>query len=221
MKTDAKKHSERLLEIRTVEVISGKGRTVTLSSVRCPVRSRSAAVEECADCGRSAGVAQDALARGQYLACRTAAPARRPGAGPAETALVAEVMRRTSVALRPAVTRGVAADALRSRGLAAAPVVDGEGRPIGVVGEVDLLRAKAGAKVADAMAKVALSVPEVAPLARAAAIMAEHRAERLPVVADDGAVVGMITAMDVVAWLAGAGGPLAPEETSGAQPGAR
>lgn len=211
--------SERLLEIRTVDVISGRGRSLTLSSVRCPIRSRSAAVEECADCGRTAGVAQDALARGQYLACRSTAPAARPGAGPAERALVAEVMRPTSVALRPGVARGIAADALRARGVAAAPVVDGEGRPIGLVAEADLLRTKAGAKVSDAMARRALSVPEIAPLARAASLMAEHRADRLAVVSDDGAVVGVITAMDVVAWLAGPGGPLASADAGpGAQP---
>jgi CBS domain-containing protein len=102
------------------------------------------------------------------------------------------------------VARSVAADALRAHGTPVASVVDGEGRPIGVVSEADLLRAKTGARVSDAMAKVALSVPETAPLRRAAALMAEHRSERLAVVSDDGVVVGTLTAMDVVAWLAGA-----------------
>lgn len=192
--------SVRLLEVRTVDVISGRGRSVTLSSVRCPSRGRATAVEECAHCGKGDGIAQDPLARGEYLSCASPVPGR-PGET-CEGARVAQVMRRSSVAFRPGVTRGVAADALRSRGTAAAPVVDGEGRPIGLVSEADLLRARSGARVLDAMLKVALSVPETAPLDRAASLMAEHRAERLAVVSDDGIVVGMLTAMDVVRWLA-------------------
>lgn len=196
--------SARLLEVRTVDVVSGRGRSITLSSVRCPIRGRARAVEECADCGKSEGIAQDPLASGHYVACCSPPPETGSGAG--ERAWVAAVMRRTSVALRPGVTRSVAADALRSRGAAVAPVVDGEGRPIGLVSEADLLRARSGARVADAMQKVALSVPETAPIGRAAALMAEHRADRLAVVSDDGVVVGVLTAMDVVGWLAGSSG---------------
>ena len=205
--------SARLLEVRTVDVIAGRGRSVTLSSVRCPIRGRATAVEECAHCGDSEGIAQDPLARGGYLSCGS--PAREGSADAEEGARVAEVMHATAVALRPGVTRAVAADALRSRGVAAAPVVDGEGRPIGLVSEADLLRARKGARVSDAMLKVALSVRETAPLGRAASLMAEHRAERLAVVSDDGVVVGVLAAMDVVCWLTGPGGPLAPQDAPG------
>jgi CBS domain-containing protein len=204
----------RLLEVRTVEVISGRGRTVTLSSVRCPVRDRTAAVEECAHCGQSEGVAVDALARGEWLCCRcAAAPAV---AGP----IVRTVMRRTAVALRPSLARSTAADALRARGLGSAPVVDGEGRPVGFVTEADLLRAAPSAKVADAMTRVALAVPEGAPLASAAALLARHGLERVAVVSGDGVVVGVLSALDVVAWLAVPGGLLAADVAEGARGGA-
>ncbi len=212
MKRTAEAVPDRLLEVRMIDVIAGRGRSVTLSSVRCPVRGRSAAVEECAHCGASEGIAQDALSRGEYLSC--GARGELAAGVPAERAPVAHVMRRTAIAVRPGVSRNVAADALRARGAPSAPVVDGEGRPIGVVAEADLLRARPGAKVADAMARVALTVPETAPLARAAALMAEHRAERIAVVSDDGVAVGVLTAMDVVVWLAGDGGPLAPDEAA-------
>jgi CBS domain-containing protein len=198
----ADRRSVRLLEVRMVDVITGRGRSVTLSSVRCPVRGRATAVDECAHCGDSEGIAQDSLARGEYLSCCSKVPPETSDGSAG--ARVAEVMRPTAVALRPGVARSVAADALRARSTPVASVVDGEGRPIGLVSEADLLRAKTGARVSDAMAKVALSVPETAPLRRAAALMAEHRSERLAVVSDDGVVVGMLTAMDVVAWLAGA-----------------
>jgi CBS domain-containing protein len=197
----------RLLEVRTVEVISGRGRSITLSNVRCPVRDRSTAVEECAHCGRSDGVARDALARGEWLCCRTAVAGEPASGGPR----VREVMRREAVALRPGVSRAVAADALRARGQGSAPVVDGEGRPVGVVGEAELLRAGGGAKVADAMVRVALGVAETAPLSRAAALMVSHGVDRVAVVSADGIVVGVLSALDVVGWLAAPGGALASE----------
>jgi CBS domain-containing protein len=71
------------------------------------------------------------------------------------------------------------------------------------VGEADLLRAPEGAMVADAMRRAAPSVPDDAPLSRALAIMAAQRADDLAVVSSDGAVVGVLGAGDVVAWLAG------------------
>ena len=194
----------RLLEVRTVEIVMGRGRTVTVSNVRCPVRGRTSAVEECAHCTRSDGVARDPLARGEWLSCRAA---HEPGAA-AGAPQVRDVMRRASMALRPGVSRSVAADALRAHGQTSAPVVDGEGRPVGVAGEADLLRARPGAKVADAMAHIALSVAETAPLSLAAALMAEHRLERIAVVSGDGAVVGVLSALDVIAWVAAPDGPM-------------
>jgi CBS domain-containing protein len=203
--SEASPSAARLLEVRTVEVISGRGRSVTLSNVRCPVRGRSAAVDECGHCARSDGLAHDPLAHGDWLRCRSEHEAGATERGP----IVREVMRRTSVALRPGVTRSVAAEALRARGQGAAPVVDGEGRPVGVVGEAELLRARPGARVADAMARVALSVAEGAPLSRAAALMAAHQLDRVAVVSADGIVVGALSALDLVAWLASPAGPLA------------
>jgi CBS domain-containing protein len=198
----------RLLEIRTVEVITGRGRSLTLSSVRCPVRHGSAAVEECADCADSEGVAQDALARGDWVCCRTHAPADPvQGLGPP----VRELMGRTAVAVRSGLAASSAAAALRARRQPAAPVVDGEGRPVGFVEEAELLRARPGAKVADTMSRVAISISEDAPASRAAALLATHGAERVTVVSADGAVVGVLTALDVVGWLASPGGPLGGE----------
>jgi CBS domain-containing protein len=120
-------------------------------------------------------------------------------------------MSRTSVAVRSGLAASSAATALRARSQSGAPVVDGEGRPVGFVVEADLLRARPGAKVADAMSRMALSLPEDAPASRAAALLAEHGVERVAVVSGDGAVVGVLSALDVVAWLAAPGGPLGAE----------
>jgi CBS domain-containing protein len=191
------------LEIRTVEIVTGRGRSITLSSVRCPIRGgAAAAVDDCGPCGRGEAVAAHDLARGWFRCAGEADPA---AGGPR----VRDAMPAAAVALRPALARGVAADALRARGQPAAVVVDGEGRPVGIVSEADLLRARPGARVADAMERVAVAVSEAGPLSRAAALMVARGAERIAVVAADGAVVGVLSALDVVAWLAGRDGPLA------------
>jgi CBS domain-containing protein len=193
----------RLVEIRTVEIVTGRGRSITLSSVRCPLRGGAAeAVDGCGPCGCGEAVGEDELARG-WVRCAGEAD---PGPGGPQ---VRDAMGRVAVALRPALARDVAADALRARGQASAPVVDGEGRPVGIVSEADLLRARPGARVADAMERSGLAVTDAAPLSRAAALIVARGAERIAVVGADGALVGVLSALDVVAWLAAGDGPLA------------
>jgi len=46
------------------------------------------------------------------------------------------------------------------------------------------------------------SLPESATLSRAAAVMAYEGVHQIPVVASDGTIVGLISALDVARWLA-------------------
>jgi CBS domain-containing protein len=94
---------------------------------------------------------------------------------------------------------------LLAHDLRSVPVIDDEGRPVGVVSRSDLLRhrreALAGV-VADVMMCLAFSLPESATLSRAAAVMAYEGVHQIPVVASDRKVVGLISALDVARWLA-------------------
>jgi CBS domain-containing protein len=125
--------------------------------------------------------------------------------------------------------------------LRAAPVVDDDGKPIGVVSRSDLLRHRRegedgepalrlvgpygghgdylgpgfhtdveSERVADVMMCLAFSLPQTASLSRAAAVMAYEGVHQIPVVADDGGVVGLISSLDVVRWLAQHDGYLVP-----------
>lgn len=96
-------------------------------------------------------------------------------------------------------------EALDSYGVTSAPVVDDNGVLVGVVFLTTLARLRTDdeLEVEDAMitdelvtAPVLATVPEVARL------MADHHLERLPVVTNDGHVIGVVSAMDVVRWLA-------------------
>jgi CBS domain-containing protein len=99
--------------------------------------------------------------------------------------------------------------------VSAVPVIDREGRAVGVVSEADLLpkeeqasgghrmprqaRRRADAMTAAAlMTSPALTVPASASLAEAASSMRAHEVKRLVVVDPDGAVIGVVSRMDLV-----------------------
>jgi CBS domain-containing protein len=120
---------------------------------------------------------------------------------------------------------------LVERQISGVPVVDALGRPVGTLTRADLLREAHDASesaslegshrpdpasaiepgmrvtaeprtVGDVMTPLAISLPERASIARASALMASERIHRLPLVDHDGAVVGVISTLDVARWIA-------------------
>lgn len=99
--------------------------------------------------------------------------------------------------------------------LSSAPVVDASWRPLGVVSKTDLLRlyesckeaqssgkTVSGAKVAQVTTPDVVSVTQAASLSVAAAVMAQEGIHNLPIVAATGEVVGVLSTLDLVRWLA-------------------
>ena len=104
--------------------------------------------------------------------------------------------------------------------VSALPVLEGEGRVIGVVSEADLLPkeefrdsdpdrftqmdrmsdlAKAGGlTAAEVMSAPAVTVHADATLAQAARVMAQHKVKRLPVVDDEGLLQGVVSRSDLL-----------------------
>jgi CBS domain-containing protein len=66
------------------------------------------------------------------------------------------------------------------------------------------------ARVADVMMPMAFTLPESATLSQAAALMAFEGIHRVPVVSSDGRVVGVVSSLDLVRWLAVNDGYIAP-----------
>ncbi|MFC4495677.1 CBS domain-containing protein [Streptomyces ovatisporus] len=109
---------------------------------------------------------------------------------------------------------------LQERHVSALPVLEGDGRVVGVVSEADLLpkearrsdpphlyetperleevRKSAGVTAADLMSSPAVSVRADVPLAAAARAMARRRLKRLPVVDGQGCLVGIVSRMDLL-----------------------
>lgn len=92
---------------------------------------------------------------------------------------------------------------LDSAGLTSAPVVDDNGVLVGIVFLATLarLRQVAELEVEDAMITDVVCISRGATVADVARLMAQHHLERVPVVSEDGHLLGVVSAIDVVCWL--------------------
>lgn len=139
-----------------------------------------------------------------------------------------KVMTRTVVTVPADATVWAAADILLGARVSAAPVVDADGRMLGIVSEADLLnRPELGTvparswlqrlltdesvlardylrshshRVADVMTRQVVSVEERTGLKEIAALMQKHRIKRVPVVRD-GKVVGIVSRANLLQGL--------------------
>ncbi|MFF3955281.1 CBS domain-containing protein [Streptomyces sp. NPDC001890] len=95
-------------------------------------------------------------------------------------------------------------EAMRKWRISALPVVSDEGRVVGVVSEADLLLKAQGADESRAvtagrlMTVPAVTVPRGAGIAAAARLMARGHLKRLPVVEEDGRLVGVVSRGDLL-----------------------
>jgi CBS domain-containing protein len=144
----------------------------------------------------------------------------------ASSAGVSSIMSRTTYCLRPDVGVHTAVAMLLEERMSGAPVVDDEGHPIGIVSKTDLLRhlhergdvIEPGSDAAvergfhatnvdsttvrDVMMPVVFAIAEDTTIAAASALMAGEGIHRLPVLDRAGAVVGILSTLDVVRWVA-------------------
>ncbi|HUS63792.1 MAG TPA: CBS domain-containing protein, partial [Kofleriaceae bacterium] len=98
-------------------------------------------------------------------------------------------------------------DLLLERRARAVPVVDRDGRPVGVVTAADLLRGD-GATAADVMSPHVLALPITAILAQAAALIAYEGVSEIIIADLHGRVAGLLGALDITRWCARAAGYL-------------
>jgi CBS domain-containing protein len=152
----------------------------------------------------------DPTSRPGYFGCDakdTSSAGASPGAGTDVDRPVTTIMQRSVVAFRADVPVSAARAELLDRAIPGAPVVDRDGHSVGVLTYAELLRAAEvgappSALVGDVMLRRAFAVADTAPIAEVAAVMAAEGVTLVPVVARDGRVVGIVTALDLVEWLA-------------------
>ena len=206
-----------LVPMRVCRVYSDHGKVAT-TRVQCPAVAQMREVTECLSCSCYAGVAFGVTAGVQEanLLCREEPrrqfTARSCGTLPsaANQIPVWAIMHSEVFCALPSVTIEFTLSLLLDKGISGLPVVDAEGFPLGMVSKTDLVRwmhettapAMTRTTVAEVMAPLAFTLPSDAVLSHAAALMAIEGVHRLPIVAPDGKVVGILSALDIVRWLA-------------------
>lgn len=133
-------------------------------------------------------------------------PEAASGARPrADLTSISEIMQRRVVCVTPELDLDGVMAVLLEHQIGGAPVIDREGNPIGVVSKTDVIRAcserEAMLTAGDIMTPIAVVLPHSSSIARASALMAFEGVHRI-VVMDGDAVVGILSALDVLAWVA-------------------
>ena len=119
-------------------------------------------------------------------------------------ASVADLMVRDVLTVEPSDTIGEAAEKMTQHGVGAVVVSD-FGRMIGIFTERDLMRAVAGrvhsseARVREWMTADPLTATAEMDVEDAAQVMLEHNFRHLPIVDENGAVIGLVSLRRVVA----------------------
>lgn len=120
---------------------------------------------------------------------------------------VGDLMTRDVQCVAPDVSALELARLLRERAITGLPVVDDEGRPVGIITQSDLVGAVAAGLVLselDAralMMHVTFAVDENATLDDAARLIAFEGIHRVPVLNSERVVVGVLSATDLVRWM--------------------
>jgi CBS-domain-containing membrane protein len=133
---------------------------------------------------------------------------------------VRDVMSTHVIAARQSAGYKEMAAMLHDQRVSAFPVIDDDNKVIGVVSETDLLTKEAlegtvpstlqgptrqrvqsqvnAVTAADLMTKPAVTIGPDRPVTDAARLMFDRRVKRLPVVSDDGTLIGIVTRSDVL-----------------------
>lgn len=124
---------------------------------------------------------------------------------------VRRIMSRDVVCAREDLDVGALVDLMVRRRIGCVPVIDERGRPIGMVTKTDVVEQRLAAiahggppamTAGELMMPLAITLDEHATVAHAAAMMAVEDFHHVAIVSDGGALIGVVSTMDIVRWLA-------------------
>jgi CBS domain-containing protein len=113
-------------------------------------------------------------------------------------ASVADLMTRVLTTVTPTNNTDEAAGAMKRGGVRHLPVVDHDGRLVGVLSQADLSNRAQHQTVSDVMTPKPVTMAPETPASESVAAMLQHGIHSLPVVDARGALVGIITSTDVL-----------------------
>jgi hypothetical protein len=115
--------------------------------------------------------------------------------------LVRDVMHREVYSVPPTAEAGEVLGLILSVGITSMPVIDEAMQPLGLVSLRDLAGATRNQRVQDLMTKPPLTVSPTTPIRNAGRILGEREVHHLIVIDDNGALVGFLSALDVLRGL--------------------
>lgn len=219
----------RSLEIRVRRVLSGDGETISRATAYCPRQGRSLELTNCLNCYEFVEMSLDPGEQSGVLKCHPGkAPTPRSSAQGAfesgtvdsagkklallaDTTSISALMSGNVDCVREDVSIQALAALVIEGGFNGVPVVDESGKPIGIVTQADLLRHhydseaasnRPPSTVGDIMTDVSFILNEGASVSQAAASMSLGSIHRIPVVDSMGRVVGILSSLEVLYWLA-------------------
>lgn len=122
------------------------------------------------------------------------------------SAPVSRFMSTSLVTVHPDQPAETASSLMRSRGIGCLPVVDGEGRLLGVLTAADFVaadarsaapRTDASVSIAEVMTRHPITARPYQPVLEAVALMTERGFKHVPIVDDDGRLVGIVSDRDI------------------------
>ena len=210
---DLKPQEKLRLKVSVRHVYSGDGKLSEEMRVYCPDQEHLVSVEDCTNCPRLSGIYLKPGERSSYLKCSpkkgTAAMARNG----TDSDRISAVMTPSVVCVRPDLSVQAVVDIFLERQISGAPVVDETGKLVGIVSKTDLLSAKNRATDSDDPERLPETVDQImmpfvfalhegASVSQAAGLMAAEGVHRILVVSPRGELVGLLSALDVLRWLA-------------------
>ena len=112
-----------------------------------------------------------------------------------------DIMSTEVVTTTPCATAAQVASVLAEKRISGMPVVS-ECKVVGVITEADLLGAAECATVQDLMTAEVISVGPDTCVSKVTKLLAEHHIKRVPVLACEGKLVGIVSRADVIAAMA-------------------
>lgn len=199
---------------------------ITSASVACPLLEGLTPIRACQTCEFCGGLEIDpALGKANILCRKASAPRPQPREEPrmqerfsphsfAARTPVSALMTTKVVCVSADTPLQALAGLLLEKGLSGVPVIDQSERAIGIVSKTDLVRtwyqegtSKDGAPLPrtvawEIMNPIVNVLHQDASVAKAAALFASEGLHRVPIVDENGKVVGLLSSTDILRWLA-------------------
>lgn len=117
---------------------------------------------------------------------------------------VTDIMTRDVVSASPETPLRAVLELVVKSYIGCVPIVDEDNCPVGMITKRDLVEPSSAEMriAADAMMPLAFTLDERATVAQAAALMATEGLHHVPIVSMKGRLVGLVSSLDIVRWLA-------------------